>query len=150
MAAALIIKKLNFIASQGKEDLPILETVSISTPDEIVKFKAEALRIWGNGTRIYQQAAAYTQMLNTGLRTGEALGPLNSDIDLENQVIHLQRGVKEISRREGGESTSGREVKIGKLKSSSSKLDIPLDQAAVCHPGSESRMVLRSRQSAHL
>lgn len=102
MAAALIIKKLNFIASQGKEDLPIFETVSISTPDEIVKFKAEALRIWGNGTRIYQQAAAYTLMLNTGLRTGEALGPLNSDIDLENQVIHLQRGVKEISRREGG------------------------------------------------
>ena len=89
-------------------------------------------------------------MLNTGLRTGEALGPLNSDIDLENQVIHLQRGVKEISRREGGESTNGREVKIGKLKSSSSKLDIPLDQAAVCHPGSESRMVLRSRQSTHL
>ena len=82
MAAALIIKKLNFIASQGKEDLPIFETVSISTPDEIVKFKAEALRIWGNGTRIYQQAAAYTLMLNTGLRTGEALGLLNSDIDL--------------------------------------------------------------------
>ena len=101
-------------------------------------------------TDYFQQAAAYTLMLNTGLRTGEALGPLNSDIDLENQVIHLQRGVKEISRREGGESTSGREVKIGKLKSSSSKLDIPLDQAAVCHPGSESRMVLRSRQSAHL
>lgn len=40
-------------------------------------------------------------MLNTGLRTGEALGPLNSDIDLENQVIHLQRGVKEISRGRG-------------------------------------------------
>ena len=33
-------------------------------------------------------------MLNTGLRTGEALGLLNSDIDLENRVIHLQRGVK--------------------------------------------------------
>ena len=109
MAAAFIIKKLNFIASQGKEDLPIFETVSISTPDEIVKFKAEALRIWGNGTRIYQQAAAYTLMLNTGLRTGEALGPLNSDIDLENQVIHLQRGAKEIARREGGESTNGQD-----------------------------------------
>ena len=52
-------------------------------------------------------------MLNTGLRTGEALGLLNSDIDLENRVIHLQRGVKEVSRREGTESTSGREVKIG-------------------------------------
>lgn len=70
-------------------------------------------------------------MLNTGLRTGEALGLLNSDIDLENRVIHLQRGVKEVSRREGTESTSGREVKIGKLKSTSSKRDVPLNQAAV-------------------
>ena len=150
MTAAPMIKKSSFMAGQGKEELPTFETVTIFTPEEITKFKAEAVRTWENGTPIYQQAAAYTLMLNTGLRTGEALGPLNSDIDLENQVIHLQRGVKEISRREGGESTNGREVKIGKLKSSSSKLDIPLDQAAVCHPGSESRMVLRSRQSTHL
>ena len=131
MAAAPMIKKSNFMASQGKEDLPTSETVTIFTPEEIAKFKAEALQTWGNGTRIYQQAAAYTLMLNTGLRTGEALGLLNSDIDLENRVIHLQRGVKEVSRREGTESTSGREVKIGKLKSTSSKRDVPLNQAAV-------------------
>ncbi len=131
MAAAPMIKKSNFMASQGKEDLPTFETVTIFTPDEITKFKAEAVRTRENGTPIYQQAAAYTLMLNTGLRTGEALGLLNSDIDLENRVIHLQRGVKEVSRREGTESTSGREVKIGKLKSTSSKRDVPLNQAAV-------------------
>ena len=39
--------------------------------------------------------------------------------------------MKEVSRREGTESTSGREVKIGKLKSTSSKRDVPLNQAAV-------------------
>ncbi len=131
MAAAPMIKKSNFMASQGKEDLPTFETVTIFTPEEITKFKAEAVRTWENGTPIYQQAAAYTLMLNTGLRTGEALGLLNSDIDLENRVIHLQRGVKEVFRREGTESTSGREVKIGKLKSTSSKRDVPLNQAAV-------------------
>ncbi len=70
-------------------------------------------------------------MLNTGLRTGEVLGLLNSDIDLEHKVIHLQRGVKEISRRDGTEATSGREVKVGKLKTASSKRDVPLNQAAV-------------------
>ena len=131
MAAAPMIKKSNFMASQGKEDLPTSETVTIFTPEEIAKFKAEALQTWGNGTRISQQAAAYALMLNTRLRTGEALRLPNSDIDLENRVLHLQRGVKEISRREGSKSTSGREVKVGKLKTASSKRDVPLNQVAV-------------------
>ncbi|MFQ7401892.1 MAG: tyrosine-type recombinase/integrase, partial [Neglectibacter sp.] len=48
-----------------------------------------------------------------------------------NRIIHLQRGVKEVSRREGAESIGGREVKIGKLKSTSSKRDVPLNQSAV-------------------
>ena len=76
MTAAPMIKKSSFMAGQGKEELPTFETVTIFTPEEIAKFKAEAVRAWGNGTRIYQQEA-YTLMLNTGLRTGEALGLLN-------------------------------------------------------------------------
>lgn len=70
-------------------------------------------------------------MLNTGLRTGELLGLLNSDIDLENRVIHLQRGVKEIVKRDGITAERGREVKVGKLKSASSKRDIPLNNTAI-------------------
>ena len=49
-----MIKQSNFMASQGKEDLPTFETVTIFTPEEIAKFKAEAVRAWENGTRIYQ------------------------------------------------------------------------------------------------
>ena len=131
MAAAPMIKKANFMATQGKENKPTFETVTTFSPEEIEKFKVEAIKTWGNGERIYQQAAAYTLMLNTGLRTGEILGLLNSDIDLTNKVIHLQRGVKEITRRDGTEATSGREVKVGKLKTASSKRDVPLNQAAV-------------------
>ena len=70
-------------------------------------------------------------MLNTGLRTGEVLGLINSDIDLENKVIHLQRGVKEIIKRDGLEAESGREIKIGKLKSASSRRDVPLNNTAI-------------------
>lgn len=131
MLAAPMIKKANFMAAQGKENRPTFENVTAFSPSEIERFKAEASRTWGNGERIYQQAAAYTLMLNTGLRTGEVLGLLNSDIDLANKVIHLQRGVKEITRRNGTEATSGREVKVGKLKTASSKRDVPLNQAAV-------------------
>ena len=131
MATVPMIKKANFMAAQGRENLPTFETVTTFTPEEIDKFKAESYRTWSNGERIYQQASAYTLMFNTGLRTGEVLGLLNSDIDLDHRVMHLQRGVKEVSRRDGVEFTSGREVKVGKLKSASSKRDVPLNQAAV-------------------
>ena len=102
--------------------------VTTFTPDEIERFKAEARRTWSNGECIYQQASAYTLMFNTRLRTGEVLGLLNSAVDLDKRVLHLQRGVKEVSRRDGVEFTSGREVKVGKLKSASSKRDLPLNQ----------------------
>ena len=59
MLAAPMIKKANFMASQGKENKPTFETVTTFSPSEIEQFKAEAIRTWGNGERIYQQAAAY-------------------------------------------------------------------------------------------
>ena len=95
-----MIKKANFMSAQGKENLPPTETITVFSEEEIEKFKAEAFCTFGNGKRKYQQAVAYILMLNTGLRTGEALGLLNSDIDLQNRVIHIQRGVKEVSKRD--------------------------------------------------
>lgn len=131
MQSAPMIKKANFMAAQGKENLPANETVTVFTPEEIELFKKECFRCWGTGKRFYQQSAAYILMLNTGLRTGEALGLLNSDIDLEKRVMHLQRGVKEITRRDGVSAESGKEVLVGKLKSMSSKRDVPLNSTAI-------------------
>lgn len=70
-------------------------------------------------------------MFNTGLRTAEQLWLLNSDIDLEIKVLCVQREVKEILRRNGTESTSEREMKVGKVKSSTSKRTVQLNNAAV-------------------
>ena len=71
-------------------------------------------------------------MLNTGLRAGEMLGVLNSDIDLEKRVIHLQRGVKVINKRNGTALADGStEVRVGQLKSATSKRDVPLNGTAV-------------------
>ena len=126
-----MLKKANFLSAQGKENRPTCETVTIFTTEEIERFKAEAFRVFSNGRRMYQQAAAYVLMLNTGLRTGEMLGVRNSDIDLENRVMHINQAVKEVSKRDGAESVPGREVQIGKPKSASSKRDVPLNDAAV-------------------
>lgn len=125
MANVEMMKKSNFLSAQDKENLPESETITIFTPEEIEKFKAEAFNTFKDGKRKYQQAAAYILMLNTGLRTGELLGLLNGDIDLEKKILTVRQGVKEVSRRNGTEFTSGREIKIGKPKSATSKRTVP-------------------------
>lgn len=131
MANIEMTKKSNFLSAQNKENLPTNETITIFTAEEIELFKKECFKCWGTGKRFYQQAAAYILMLNTGLRTGEMLGLLNSDIDLENRVMHIQRGVKEISKRNGVEIEKGREIKVGKTKSATSNRTVPLNQTAI-------------------
>ncbi len=69
-------------------------------------------------------------MLNTGLRTGELLGLLNSDINLEGRYLEVRQNVKEVCRREGTDYVPGREVKVGKTKTATSKRRVPLNQAA--------------------
>lgn len=131
MANVEMIKKSNFLSAQNKENLPTNETVTVFTAEEIEKFKAEAFSTFKDGKRKYQQAAAYILMLNTGLRTGELLGLLNSDIDLERKTLTVRQGVKEVSRRDGADFTSGREIKIGKPKSAASMRTVPLNQTAI-------------------
>ena len=131
MANIEMTKKSNFLSAQNKENLPTNETITIFTAEEIELFKKECFRCWGTGKRFYQQAATYILMLNTGLRTGEILGLLNSDIDLEKRVMHIQRGVKEIYKRNGVDIEKGREIKVGKTKSATSNRTVPLNQTAI-------------------
>ena len=102
MNAVPTIKKSNYLAKQNKEVLPVYETITVFT-EEIEKFKAEAYKKYPSGKPKHNQASAYILMLNTGLRTAEALGLINSDIDLEKKVMHIQRGVKEAQKRDGAE-----------------------------------------------
>ncbi len=125
------LRKANFLSAQGKEVVSTGEAVTVFTPEEIEKFRGECFRCWGTGKRIYQQSAATIFMLNTGLRTGEMLGLLNRDVDLEHRVLHVRQAVKEIYKREGTEATSGREVTVGRPKSTSSRRDVPLNDTAV-------------------
>ena len=131
MLSVPMMKKSNFLAAQNKEDLPTQETVTVFTPEEIEKFKAEAFSKFRNRKPKYQQPAAYILMLNTGLRTGELLGVLNSDIDLERRTLTVRQGVKETSKRVKTEAVPGREVKVGKPKTASSKRTIPLNNTAI-------------------
>lgn len=126
-----MIKKSNFLSAQDKENLPESETVTVFTAEEIEKFKAEAFSTFKDGKRKYQQAGAYILMLNTGLRTGELLGLLNSDLDLERKILTVRQGVKEVYKRSGTKAESGREIKVGKPKNATSKRTVPLNRTAV-------------------
>ena len=57
----------------------------------------------------------------------------HSDIDLEHRVLHLERGVKEVWRRDGLQAEPGRDVKVGKLKSATSKRTVPLNDTRHRH-----------------
>lgn len=132
MNSAPMIKKGNFLASQNKEDLPVNESITVFTTEEIERMKAEAFKGYKTGKRLYRQAGAYILMLNTGLRTGELLALLNKDIDIDNRMIHVRQGMKRVNIREGTEQIGKRtECKIGKLKSATSKRDIPLNDTAI-------------------
>lgn len=69
-------------------------------------------------------------MLNTELRTGELLGLLNSDIDLENKTLTVRQGVKEIVNRDGV-GKAAMKIKVGKPKSATSKRTVPLNRTAM-------------------
>ena len=105
--------------------------VTVLSKEEIEDFKEEAFRKFGNGKRVYQQAAAYILMLNTGLRTGEMLGVLNSDIDLEKKTLRVKRAVKTIDKRTGTKADGGQKITIGKPKSATSNRTVPLNSTAI-------------------
>lgn len=127
MANIEMMKKNNFLSAQDKEDLPECETATIIMPEEIEKFKAEAFSTFKDGKRKYQKAAVYILMLNTGLRTGELLGLLNSDIDLERKTLTVRQGVKEVYKRSGVNAESG----MDKPQSATSKRTVPLQDSVV-------------------
>lgn len=127
MRSVSMIKKKNFY----EEEIPTCDTITVFTDEEIAKLKDECFKTWDTGKRVYQQSAAYIFMLNTGLRAGEMLGLLNSDIDLENRVVHIRQGVKEVQKRDGFEKIPGREIEVGKPKSATSKRTVPLNNTAI-------------------
>ena len=66
MNAVPTIKKSNYLAKQNKEVLPVCETITVFTDEEIEKFKAEAYKKYPSGKPKHNQASAYILMLTQG------------------------------------------------------------------------------------
>lgn len=126
-----MIKKANFLSIQGKEEVEPRDEIIILTDEEIQLLKEEAFALNSNGSYKYRQAAAYILMLNTGLRTGEVLGILNSDIDFDSRLLHIKRAVKEVNKRDPENKVVGRELIVGKPKTPTSRRVVPLNHEAI-------------------
>lgn len=126
-----MIKKANFLSAQGKEGLPERDTITIFTDEEIELLKEEVFARRKNGKYKHQQAAAYILMLNTGLRVGEVLGLINSDIDFGARILYVRRAVKEVYPLVRNDNGLKRELIIGNPKTKSSKRAVPLNPTAI-------------------
>ena len=69
--------------------------------DEIERFKEVSLSKYSNGEYAYRYGLFYLFMINTGIRRGEALALLWSDIDFEEALCHITKAVSYIKDREG-------------------------------------------------
>ena len=131
MAYVRMIKKANFLAAQGREIIARSDAVTVLTDEEIRRLRETVFTRNRKGALKHQQAAAYLLMLNTGLRTGEVLGLINSDIDLDNREMLVVRAVKEVSKRDSDGAVRGNELIVGGLKTAASKRTIPLNSTAI-------------------
>ena len=131
MAYVRMIKKANFLAAQGREIIARSDAVTVLTDEEIRRLREAVFTRNRKGALKHQQAAAYLLMLNTGLRTGEALGLLNSDIDLDKRALSVTRAVKEVSKRDKDGTVCGTELIVGGMKTAASKRAIPINSTAI-------------------
>ena len=131
MAYVRMIKKANFLAAQGREIIARSDAVTVLTDEEIRRLREAVFTLNRKGALKHQQAAAYLLMLNTGLRTGEALGLLNSDIDLDKRALSVTRAVKEVGKRDKDGAACGTELIVGGMKTAASKRTIPLNSTAI-------------------
>ena len=131
MAYVRMIKKANFLAAQGREIIARSDAVTVLNDEEIRRLREAVFTRNRKGALKHQQAAAYLLMLNTGLRTGEVLGLLYSDIVLDKRELSVTRAVKEVGKRDKDGAACGTELIVGGMKTAASKRTIPLNSTAI-------------------
>ena len=65
--------------------------------------------------------------LSTGMRLGEVLGLRWSDVDLDNNVLHIKRTVNRLNTLDGSDGSTKTELVVGVPKSDTSIRDIPFN-----------------------
>lgn len=119
-----------YLPSKSKFDK---KTISIYSKSEIEKIKKECVRKYKTGTDVYYKGEIFIFILNTGLRMGEALALTWDDFDEDKQIIHINKNVIRIKKRD--EITGGtmgyQNIIQNYTKTASGERIIPLNKTAL-------------------
>lgn len=116
------------------------------TKEECALITEEATRKYSTGSPVYIYGDAFILMLHTGIRMGEAIGLIKSDWDKDKNILHIQRNVQSVVKRDkNGKPARGKQLVLNSTKTYSGDRLIPLNKNATeaiqrlcdAHPDSE-------------
>ena len=99
------------------------------TPDEITRFASEAERKFRNGNVVYKYGLVYLFLMNTGLREGEVCALNKSDIDFDNKLIHITKGVNTMATKRP-DGTNAYSLEVATPKTRNSIRYVPMNEEA--------------------
>lgn len=114
-------------------DKRLFQTKSIRffSQEECALIIEETSRQYKTGKLVYLYGDAYTLMLHTGIRLGEAIGLEKDDWDKKRNILHIQRNIQSVMKRNDvGDRVGGKELVCNTTKTYSGNRVIPLNKVA--------------------
>lgn len=133
---AVSVRDLNFNPVDGvhmpKEENLCVHTKSIQilSPADISLIEAAARMRFPNGSIKYRYAPAYILILNTGLRSGEALALTWDHVNFEARTITVSQNASRIKNRNENELSKSKQI-ITSVKTKTGERIIPLNPRAL-------------------
>ena len=119
------VKMLNKQLFEQKE-------IKAFTKEELKRIFKEARRKYSTGMPVYQYGEVFIAMYHLGVRIGEIIGVLKSDIDWDKREIRIQRGAQRVKvRNEDGRATGCQEMVVTTTKSKKSKRILAINKSAM-------------------
>ena len=98
--------------------------------EQIAAFKAEAERKFKTGAYVYKYGLLFMLLINTGMREGEICALEKKDIDFENRVIKITKGINIVPVKQK-DGSNKYEIKIATPKTRNSIRYIPMNENAI-------------------
>lgn len=135
---AVVTREINYNPMQGvilpKQAALTIKTkeIQILSNDELKKIYSVVDRTFSNGQPVFLHAQAIVFILNTGLRSGEALCLKWTSINFEKRTVHITESVSTVKNRDIKSNNEKKQLNvIGTVKTLKGSRIIPLNDKAL-------------------